>query len=456
MIGSRCLMWIAAGCLTCSCLTPSLGDISLTGAAAIAVRHPVHEAFPARSFAADHRPVEIGAESPYQYLGTRLIRAYQACVSPGRGTSCSMYPSCSEYGLAALRNRSPLTAFVLTADRLCRCGHDLSYYPVMETGGRIRFMDPPPVSREASTPALSTGPALHPEAQAGVQRAVASDTQPEAASGAHPEAQPQVQTDTSPDMEPAPPPIPSMPFPGQDRILRFASALMFAGDYRSALVEYRRALAYFPDAPGHDAAVELASECLYRLGEYAEARHLAEELPASSTTPLGIRREYLIGRSYFREENWPQARAHLARIPWGSSAGAAELAHRAAMVTGLSYARELDWRRAAETFGTVDTTSELFESAQLCRRKALGARTLAQRRPALAGILAVVPGLGYVYSGYPRTGLSALIVNGLLIWGTAEAGWYVGNIGGSATSARRRNAMVLHNQIREVDLGFDF
>jgi hypothetical protein len=79
------------------------------------------------------------------------------------------------------------------------------------------------------------------------------------------------------------------------------------------------------------------------------------------------------------------------------------------------------------------------------------------KSPFVASVLAVVPGAGYAYSGHYGTALASLVVNGLLGWATADAfrdgndgaggfyllltaGFYLGNIMGSAQSATRYNA----------------
>ena len=88
-------------------------------------------------------------------------------------------------------------------------------------------------------------------------------------------------------------------------------------------------------------------------------------------------------------------------------------------------------------------------------------------------MLALIPGLGYLYDGYPRTALSALIINGAFIWGAAEAynegrnglgtmlgiiglGWYAGNIYGSVTSAERSNHKLDADLLLKFDVGFGF
>jgi tetratricopeptide (TPR) repeat protein len=79
-----------------------------------------------------------------------------------------------------------------------------------------------------------------------------------------------------------------------------------------------------------------------------------------------------------------------------------------------------------------------------------------QKRPGLAGTLAILPGAGYLYTGRYQDALIALLVNGALIWAAYESfnnelyalgsvitfveiGFYAGSIYGSVASARKYN-----------------
>ncbi|WP_297083574.1 membrane protein insertion efficiency factor YidD [uncultured Demequina sp.] len=50
-----------------------------------------------------------------------LIRAYQLVVSPLLGPRCKYYPSCSSYGLEAVRRHGAARGFILASWRVLRC-----------------------------------------------------------------------------------------------------------------------------------------------------------------------------------------------------------------------------------------------------------------------------------------------------------------------------------------------
>lgn len=59
--------------------------------------------------------------SPLALLFRILIRAYQLLISPVLPASCRFTPSCSAYGLEAIRRHGALKGGWLTLRRLGRC-----------------------------------------------------------------------------------------------------------------------------------------------------------------------------------------------------------------------------------------------------------------------------------------------------------------------------------------------
>ena len=61
-----------------------------------------------------------------------LIKLYQWIISPLLGSKCRYTPTCSHYGIEALKKYGPIKGFWLTAKRILRChpwgGH--GYDPV--------------------------------------------------------------------------------------------------------------------------------------------------------------------------------------------------------------------------------------------------------------------------------------------------------------------------------------
>jgi len=72
-----------------------------------------------------------------------LIDVYGALVSGADGNRCPMVPSCSLYSREAFRKHGALAGWVMTCDRLARCGHDeVHLSPTLRDGIGIRTRDP--------------------------------------------------------------------------------------------------------------------------------------------------------------------------------------------------------------------------------------------------------------------------------------------------------------------------
>ena len=96
---------------------------------------------------------------------------------------------------------------------------------------------------------------------------------------------------------------------------------------------------------------------------------------------------------------------------------------------------------------------------------------LKKKNPKTAAILSIIPGLGYLYCGYPKTAISSFSVNGLLMWGTKSAfeednrglgiflggmslGLYAGNIYGPYHTAEEKNKKMVQDHLNKFSLDF--
>lgn len=71
------------------------------------------------------------------------IQAFRNFISGADGDRCAMYPSCSKYALDAIRRHGSIIGWVMTCDRLMRCGLDETRHtPPVRVGQRILSSDP--------------------------------------------------------------------------------------------------------------------------------------------------------------------------------------------------------------------------------------------------------------------------------------------------------------------------
>ena len=81
----------------------------------------------------------------YGTVTNDLLVFYQKTISPVKGgNTCPMHPSCSQYAGIAFQMYPWYSAYVQTCERLLRCGHELSLYPVREISGQLKWYDPVP------------------------------------------------------------------------------------------------------------------------------------------------------------------------------------------------------------------------------------------------------------------------------------------------------------------------
>jgi putative component of membrane protein insertase Oxa1/YidC/SpoIIIJ protein YidD len=71
------------------------------------------------------------------------IRMFQTYLSGADGQRCPMHPSCSGYALQAIQRHGGIMGWIMTCDRLMRCGRDeLRTSPSVMTPSGVRCHDP--------------------------------------------------------------------------------------------------------------------------------------------------------------------------------------------------------------------------------------------------------------------------------------------------------------------------
>jgi putative component of membrane protein insertase Oxa1/YidC/SpoIIIJ protein YidD len=72
-----------------------------------------------------------------------LVESYSAYISQIDGKTCPMYPSCSKYSIQCFKKHSFFTGWMMTCDRLFRCGRDeLRLSPQIIVNGKLKWYDP--------------------------------------------------------------------------------------------------------------------------------------------------------------------------------------------------------------------------------------------------------------------------------------------------------------------------
>lgn len=229
--------------------------------------------------------------------------------------------------------------------------------------------------------------------------------------------------------------------------LLLATSLSAAGDHSAAALEFRRQALDAGDPSSRSALFWSAAMEYQRAGHYALAGKMldaSEDAAASLLSPTLLLR----GETASGVQDWPSACFYFRGL--AESAGNTNMTRYAARRLAVAelHRRNPDAARQALTLPATDESTPL---ASLDRYE-----KGSDKHPWLGGLLGMVPGLGYAYSGeYANAGRS-LILNSLFLFGmlrTAEdenwgaftaisffeLTWYSGSIYGGMDAAHRYN-----------------
>tara|TARA_B110000046_G_scaffold88676_1_gene96749 strand:+ start:1400 stop:2611 length:1212 start_codon:yes stop_codon:yes gene_type:complete len=351
------------------------------------------------------------------------IDFYQKYISGIRGNECPMYPSCSNYGLKTFTETNFASAFMLTSDRLLRCGHDHNNYPLTLRPNGFKLLDYPPYDNPPKELYYTRNSYFF------------------------------AYSDTLKD---------------NDSSSIFIKKLMNNGYYQEALLEIMRIefqLSSFD--------IELFINkiiCLKALEEYEKALFDYEIrcTPEHKRNPELL---YQISTIQYKLENYDQSFYYdsLALTACHKCFFKPKLLR----LQGLIYARKYNWTESLSTYETL-LNYQGYEGLSQSNTTILQQRIrLRNKSPTFAGIISVIPGAGYAYLGHEQTAITALLVNGLLAYATYSniknenygmgiltgifnLTFYIGNIQGAAKSAKRFNEQQKQNIINKLEFNTNF
>ncbi len=237
--------------------------------------------------------------------------------------------------------------------------------------------------------------------------------------------------------------------------IRLGDSFYAEGDYYRAVTEYKRFLFLFPQSARAEEARWKIAVSYYGGRKWDEALAAAEDLlkryPDSSFAPEAF---LLEGRCYAEKRDYSQARRFFRLVQ--EIAPDRPVSAEAQWETAVTYVKEERWKEAAEEFRKVSPVSRLFTPAAVAARGLERIDEIPQKSPLTAGVLAVLPGAGHLYTERYRDAAIALALNGAFLWGIVEAfdhknyvvggiltffevGWYSGNIYSAVSSAHKYN-----------------
>jgi hypothetical protein len=243
----------------------------------------------------------------------------------------------------------------------------------------------------------------------------------------------------------------------QDRADALPRALAKDGDWANAALEFRR-LALAENDPAPRTGWHWASAWSYTRAGRADASE--RQLDQVERERSELRAPVMILRAENAEARHDRAAAQyfwesLSSDPEGTVRGLA--ARRSAALKVRS--GDLPGARRALAAGLEPPADALDALARYERAE--------RRNPRIGGLLGLIPGLGYAYSGEFANAARSAVLNGLFIWiltrtagdeswgafalaGFFEATWYTGSIYGGIDAAHRWNRRLEDEAVRQV------
>ncbi len=243
-----------------------------------------------------------------------------------------------------------------------------------------------------------------------------------------------------------------------DAQYNFALETMKAGDFPRAIIEFERFIHFFPEERRIPKARLLIGVCHLEAGKFEQARETLLTLSVEyAKTTVGGKALLFMGESYYRQGLSEEAARYFQRVV--DEYPVPSLKNPALYRLGWSNLQANEWRKAEKSFSLVERNSPLYPSAQDLSSRSLEGEQLPMKDPTLAGVLAVIPGLGHVYCNRYKDAVVAFLLNGLFIWATVEAfdedlpvlgsilafvelGFYGGNIYSAVNAAHKHNRKV--------------
>lgn len=346
------------------------------------------------------------------------INIYQKYISPIKGSHCPMYPSCSNYGLQAFKTYNPLKAFTLTSDRLMRCGHEYEFYDITLQDNGFRFIDFPDSSLFNKNMIHSNNKSFY----------AFSDTI----------------------------------YP-KNQSLEFAKYLINKQYFQQALLQISELL--FLNNCKHK--IELYTNyliCLRALDMQEKGLFEYETaFPVEIKQNTNVLAE--IGNLWIDLDNYKNANKYFEKAQQNSTQ--IEIKNKLQMQIAYTFLKQENWNFATASYNNISKNSLYYQNAQNNLLKVNDITNIKYKKPAIAGLLSVIPGLGYLYSSHKQTAISALVINSLLLYGTYTSikkenygmaslvglfsfSFYIGNFSGAIKSAKRYNKKQLDNKINQI------
>jgi tetratricopeptide (TPR) repeat protein len=238
-----------------------------------------------------------------------------------------------------------------------------------------------------------------------------------------------------------------------------ALALDAEGRREAAAIEFRRLALAEAQAESAGSWYWLAAH-QYAMGRSWElSNRMLDRAEDAAPFALSVPVSWLRAENALQERDWSSAAFHFDSLQ--RKADADDWRGFSARGAAAARLREKDISAARQALATAPADPA---DARAAIDRYAGKR---DKKPWVGGVLGLVPGLGYVYSGEYANAARSLILNSLFIWGMVEAAeseewglfavvtfgeltWYTGSIYGGIDAAHRHNQRRLDAAVSDV------
>lgn len=250
-------------------------------------------------------------------------------------------------------------------------------------------------------------------------------------------------------------------------VYAFARQIYEEGHYPAAAAEFRRFLHFFPHHERAADAAFFAAMCDFHLQRYPEAiRAFRKVIERNPDSEPAVEARFMLSRSYSRlgeHQNALQVLQWIAR-----NVEDPRLRDRAAHCIGWLKLEAGDVAGARAAFESMTPRGRVRHGADRVLAELADSGKIKQKSPLAAGLLAVVPGGGYLYTGRYREAATAFFLITALaaaswesfdqdlhalggIAGLAGLGFYGGSISGAVAGAHKYNRRAYDDLLERLE-----
>ena len=333
-----------------------------------------------------------------------------------------MYPSCSNYGIKMFSEYKFASAFINTSERLLRCGHDYKNYSLAVSSDKFKYLDI--IEMDSIDSKLLYKPNNYYFAYADSY--------------------------------------------DQDSNFQVIIELINNQFYQLAFLEI---LKYEKTENLFNIGL-FANEliCLFAMGEYEKVL-FEYDYKCPDNYKFNDELVYQISMAHYKLGNFDLAINNFLNIT--SLDTNFIITPRQKLLNGLLYANLYKWEDAKDIYKNLSTDFPQNKLFNVNYETINNFKILKEKNPTLSGIISIIPGAGYFYTGHKQTAVSAFVINSLLAYATYtniksknygmailtgifNLSFYIGNIQGSIKSAKRFNLQKKKSLINKLEFNSNF